>query len=420
MSVAMGRLDPTYFTNVSAVSMNGDLGLSGRIDVADPLLTAALTTQIDAMSGDVDNPIIPVVFADDHVGLAHLNGFYWVTEMSTRLDPGTIDPNQPIGHPEWSATLRPVADRQAPRIESILETVFRTESTVMVAADSDAWHAIPSSWNVYDDGSGQDLVPDQPWDTETGEILYGSDETNTPPRRSISTWRCKPEDWYKGAATIERQWGDQLRLPVIGRSLGIGNPLDGQQWEISNGIIRLRYDVDGLGFLIQCFDGTSWESTTEITFRLYASPPLATQDIWPLSVAVLRNNPAEVRLRIIGTPLIVGAPPSVIDLRLRRGSSMIDVNWAIPNSTVGLGYPGEILFDPAPTWTTPTNAGRHGAADANGHILAQMTPEGTSNTVDTSWRTSIGFVVSGSPVNYTVLRNNYYAPSAEHVRIVGA
>jgi hypothetical protein len=419
VSVNIGRVNPAYTPTATKAELGGGrLKLDGQIASDDALVLQAASAQIIALSSDVDNPAIPVTFDGSLAGMADLNGFYRVTDSSVSIPQGGHDPTFEVGYWPWSVSLVPVPDRHAPRIESILDSVFRTESTTMVAADSDAWHAVPDSIAGYDDGSGQDLVCSFDWMTDTGSILYGTDTTNTPPYRRVTTWRCKPEDWYQGAATVERLW-DATWLPVIGRTIGLADPA-GSEWGISNGLIRFRWTGTGGQWRLECFDGTVWESLTAVGFLVYSSPafsPLALVE--PISVAVIRNNPCEVRIRITGTTHN-WSPPSVVDLRLRRGSSIMEVYWAVPNSTVGLGYPGEILFDPGVTWTTPTNAGRHGNADANGHIVVQLTPEGTSNTADTAWRTAFGFAISGAPTNYTALRNNYYAPSAEHVRIVGA
>jgi hypothetical protein len=413
VSVNIGRVNPAYTPTATKAELGGgQLKLDGQIASDDALVLQAASAQIIALSSDVDNPAIPVTFDGTLAGMADLNGFYRVTDSSVSIPQGGHDPTFEVGYWPWSVTLEPVPDRHAPRIESILDTVFRDEATTMVAADSDAG---------YDDGSGQDLVCSFDWMTDTGSILYGTDTTNTAPYRRVTTWRCKPEDWYQGAATVERLW-DATWLPVIGRTIGLADPA-GSEWGISNGLIRFRWTGTGGQWTLECFDGTVWESSTAIGFLVYSSPafsPLAL--VQPISVAVIRNNPCEVRIRITGTTHN-WSPPSLIDLRLRRGSSIVEVHWQIPNSLVTTGYPGEIVFSPDPGGWTVATAGRYAATDANGHTMVLMTPGGSAaypNTTGTTLRTAFGWAISGAPTDYTALRNNYYAPSAEHVRIVGA
>jgi hypothetical protein len=405
----IGRLE----VNPTITKDNGStVSVSGAFVTDDPTVAKAFATRFPHLVNP-DEPFLPVLFDENP---EHLSGFYVPLSADVDLGPDSID----NGYIDWSAELRPVADRHGPRFESVLDPVFRTEATTMVAADADAWHAVPlTAWPVYDDGSGQDLVPDQSWNTATGPILYGADTTNTPPFRRTTTWRCAPEDWYNGAATFEQAWGSES-LPVIGRVAPV--VLGGPGFAISNGIIRLS-GGGGSTFTIECFDPVNevWESLTDIIFRVYASPALPNEDVLPIQVSIMRNNPCEVRIKIIGS---VGtfAPPSQIDLCLRRGSSIIEMHWSIPNSLVGLGYPSELLFSPDPgSWTSAT-AGRFSAADANGHILVVMTPGGSAaypNTTSTTLRAAFGWAIAGAPTNYLALRNNYYAPSAELVRVAG-
>jgi hypothetical protein len=164
-------------------------------------------------------------------------------------------------------------------------------------------------------------------------------------------------------------------------------------------------------------------------FRYYRTSAFSSaQYHTPASVAIIRNDPAEVIIRITGYPAASGStsatygtPPSFIDCRLRRGSPVVDFYWSSPNSTAAIGIPGNIDWSPVPSWTSGAS-GQYGVTDGSGNALVQITPSGAdSNSSATNWSTAVGFFPGGtSPLSFAIMKNNYYAPSSERVRLVGA
>lgn len=430
MGIQLGPVSATYIGKAQVAELAaGGLSLRGQIASNDVTILTAVAQQIRALSTDVDAPEIPVVFSDTADGamaaLAHLNGFYRVTSSSVSIPQGGIATGTaPVSDWRWSVDLQPVPDRAGPRIESILESVVRTNSVSIVGSSTkvDPWHAVPSSVLVYDDGSGQTLKPSNTVTTATGDIKWGYDTTNNPPRRVVSAWRCRPADWYRGAAIVERKWGTSTWLPVVGRDPSVQ---DGDlTWRISNGLIQFGPQAaDATTFDLSCYRAGSWQSTTTIRFPVYASPPYSpTKYLSASSVSILRNSPAEVRVRFIGAISSV-APPAVVDLRLRRGQPWVDIRWAMPNSTTGLGQPDSLTISPSPSWSAIAGGGGQVAtADANGNKLVQFYPVASSSagTGANSWDTAIGFDISGFPADNTYIKGQYFAPSAEYVRFVGA
>lgn len=413
MSVTLGRLGESGLTfNPSAISEDHQrLTLKGRFVTSTPDEVRYVASMFPALANP-DEPIIPVVFDESP---NHLNGFYRVTSASADGAADAID----NGYLDWDLQLVPIQGRALPAIESILDTVLRDNSVSVTAADSAPWHATPSSVDgIYSDGGTQSLVLDQEQQTETGEIRVGFDSTSDPPFRRTSTWRCRPEDWYLGAATVERKWGSTW-LPVVGRDPHLVSATD--LWGISNGIVRCRIDpADPTKFIFECWDG-GWESATTIRFEVYASPPYAAPVFASAAaLAVIRNNPAEVRVRVTTTGI---ATPGLLDMRLRRGATIVECRWALPGSTSGYGYPRRLDIDPTPAaWTTiGAGGGRYAtSADAAGNKLMQLWPITNENTTVDTWDTAIGFELPSDPQNATSAKAGYFAATAEHVRVVGA
>jgi hypothetical protein len=431
VSLHLASIDSRLLTKITAFEVNDTLQLKGLIGDAStnphPPQALDAARSIQALSNNVDEPVIPVYFDGSLGGMYDLNGFYQVASSQVTIPPGGMDLKDWTGAWPFSISLVPIPDKSLPRVESILDSVFRTESTSLVSSDGDPWHAIPSSVLMYDDGTtGQTLTMLNQWVTASGTISLGSDTTNSLPLRRISNWRCRPQEWYFGAATIERQLSDSTGpwTRVIGRDFAVAVPTQ-QGWGINNGIVRFRGPAAATPdlFTIEVFDPFTgnWESPLTMRFPIYSSPSFGTRYVQAAGVSILRNDPAEVRIRIAGTTDIF-TPPSIIDIRLRRGAPFVDIHWAMANSSAAFGLPNQLLVvTPSLSFTTSTNSVHATSADASGNIVFLTHPSGAlTNTTLTTFDVGIGYVPASAVWNVTSARNNYYAPSSELVRLVGS
>jgi hypothetical protein len=427
VNLSIGRISGEHLTNVRTLGrQGGEVSLSGKIVITDPLEGPALATgiaaQIAALGSSVDEPVVPVVWADDEGHLAHLNGFYRVTNTRVDIGQGGIAADGSTTY-EWSIDLAPVVNRSAPAVESLLLCTLRTNSLAITGSTTsvDPMFAIPASIPTL--SVAANVVSSETLDTETGDVHWLT-LNPTLPDRVIAGWRCHPEHWYQGAAMVERQWGTTW-LPVIGRDLF--NPdTGGPAWRLSNGLLRVTVDtsVDDFIFTYEVWGGSAWESATTVEMATYltSGATYAVEDYIGPSV-VMRNDPCEVRLKVNLTGWIVPGSgayrnTSVLDLRLRRGATVCDLRWSMPGSTTR--FPGGIQFGTLPAMTAFTGGKVQTTADASGNKRLHLWPVAEVNTTLDVWDTSIGFI-AGQYTNVTNLRarGGYMAPAAEHVRVVG-
>jgi hypothetical protein len=414
--IQIGRLGAApLVVDPNRISDGGSIRIAGRYIEDDPDLIRYMAVSVPALVAP-DEPVVPVVFDESP---AHLNGFYRVADASCDAAADALD----SGYLDWDITLAPVPNRSAPAVESILDSVLRTNSLSITGATTgvDPMHAIPISLPLYS-AEGHTLTPQETLDTETGDIRWYQD-TTTLPFRSVATWACRPEHWYQGAATIERQWGATW-LPAIGRNTHIPNA-SGGQWGITNGLIRLRNDPDAAPteFELEVWGGSAWESATTLEWEVYSNPAGGEASSPAGPVTVIRNDPCEVRVRVLLNGYVpdVPYPPTYLDLRLRRGALVVEARFSRPNSSAPYGLPGSIAFNPNPTWTTFTGGRWRSSADAGGNRIIQLFPIAASNTTLTTWDTAVGFVPAGlSVVDEVQVKGAYFAPASEYVRVVGA
>lgn len=415
MAITIGRAGGALAPlNPDSVSEDArGIQVSGRFAGSTSTLTRMVAQMIPGLN-NADEPVVPVLFDED----PDLNGLYRVRSASVDLEPDSIINK----HFRWSVSLDAVDDRAAPQVDHILDSVLRTNSVSVTAAMSDPWFAIPKSTGVVVSaavaaGGVHDFV------TETGSISRLV-HTAPPPFREVARTICRPEHWYRGAATVERKWGADW-VPVVGRQAVAGNPVGAMG--ISNGIVRVRLAddaPDGLNF--SCWDG-GWESLTTVWCRVHSSPAYSpTRDQTLTTFTILRNSPEEVRVRISGAaPTLLGT----LDLRLRRGSPLVEMRWNITGGTVTLGLPGRLIRVPNNTPFALANGGGGHiiGADAAGNRMLQMWPVTSSNTTASTWSTALGFLPgtwltywASQSWNSANLRNQHFASTAESARVVGA
>lgn len=417
MAITIGRAGGALAPlNPDSVSEDArGIQVAGRFAGTTTTLTRMVAQMIPGLNG-VDEPVVPVLFDED----ADLNGFYRVRSASVDLEPDSIVNR----HFRWSVSLDAVVDRAAPQVDHILDTVLRTNTVSITAAGSEPWVAFPVSTGITTvDAQITGGVVDYSPVTETGSVTRWNDNTNVPPRREVARTVIRPEHWYRGAATVERQWGADW-VPVIGRQAVPGDPTG--VMGISNGVVRMRlHPTDPTRFLFSCWDG-AWESETEVRLQVWSNPAFSPIRFQPAATfTIIRNSPEEVRVRISG---VCGTAAGTVDMRLRRGSPIIEIRWASALNAATLGRPQLLDITPVPSWTATTGGGaRMDAVDGSGNRLVQCFPIASSNTTLGNWSTALGFLTGTWWAAFAFvgwndqnIRNQYFASTAESARIVGA
>lgn len=120
-------------------------------------------------------------------------------------------------------------------------------------------------------------------------------------------WGCRVEDYLRGRVRV---------LNAGTERVGTAHPLDVGQWELSNGLVRVRPLASGGSIEVASFTGGAWRSKAWWV-DIGGTPVTA----WE-SASVLRNDLEQcvVRLAVARSP--VGR--AYLDLTLRRGSRIVE------------------------------------------------------------------------------------------------
>jgi hypothetical protein len=138
--------------------------------------------------------------------------------------------------------------------------------------------------------------------TEGDIIVYRGVPSGVNPR-----WGCRVEDYLRGRVRI-------LNAGV--ERVGAAHPLDAGQWELSNGLVRVRSLASGGSVEVASFTGGAWRSKA-----WWVDVGGVQVTAWD-SASVLRNDLEQcvVRLSVARSP--VGR--AYLDLTLRRGSRFVE------------------------------------------------------------------------------------------------
>lgn len=177
-------------------------------------------------------------------------------------------------------------------------------------------------------------------------------------------WSVHPNDFYRGAATINRR---NSILPEYGPISGTEAHIEAvEDIEITNGIVKFWIDNQAIPVAhCEFWDGTAWRD-----YALYFFADAGAVEAWNY-IAILKNNPEECILRYeSGT---VGAESLTVSLR--RGDLGVSCVMTSDISTA-LG-----VYDVALTnMTVTSNRSFYAAADANGHKLGFVSLHTFSST----------------------------------------
>jgi hypothetical protein len=214
-----------------------------------------------------------------------------------------------------------------------------------------------------------------------------------------ASWGVAPADFYRGSARL--YVADHLRA---GRDV----PATPADWEMHNGIIRVRPETSGEvstgRILVDMWGGSAWESEKDWAFSHSGGTKISAFDF----LAVNRNDPECVSIRLVAEGGASSARDTV-DLLLRRGSAFVSV---IYSRTRELDSTMAVVRDTAEAGTAFTPTGASGAVgvhatsnDAGGNRYLVMSPQSHTNDTGTGGvsvasttlvKAAIGFEIDGS------------------------
>lgn len=296
---------------VRAVGLRGDeTAITGRLR-GTPADVGHAVQQLRDMVGHPDEAFVPVVVTPCTLG--HLpieTGYYRVVGAEISLVPLKYD------RAEVDVTLARVQGFAAPLFESVVLGGKRANLLASTTASPQAWQALPSSVQGYENGQITPTVETLP--SSGGDIKVFTDTLNQLFDARVEFY-LPPADWYVGAATLLIDDRVQVGAQVPNRPTG---------WALTNGIIEMG-GVPGQGRLrMRRWDGAAWQLVGYWEFGQYAGGAQPKLTNPPLAITVLRNDPAcaTIRLAYDAASVVTNARFAVnVDLSLRRGSRMVEV-----------------------------------------------------------------------------------------------
>ena len=296
MTLTIGR---SVFSTATAISHSGGaISLTVEIDTettgGNVSAAKALRQQVLAMVGNVDEPVVPIVWDDD----TDVTGYY-------KIEAADVDP-----FPVYLANGYMVCRIQARRVGADYVTP-PIDVMSLDAARSDANHVIGSSpaiWipSAYSWCSVAPTANTPIRACEGGSVTRMG--TNPAFGLYVISFRVAPAEFYTGSCEIEYLVGGVWR-PLVGRSLPSG--IGVTSIRVGNGITRTTYTAAG-AISLSWWSGTAWEAVGTFacspygsaTARTFTGPPTVERNApesciisipnsghqWPLTITATRGQ----------------------------------------------------------------------------------------------------------------------------------
>jgi hypothetical protein len=298
--------------------------VSGVLDAASLDDVRALRQQLLGLVDNPDEPVVPVVWDQD----SWVDGFYAVRGVNVPTVPASLVA-------KWfpfSVTLERAPFYAQPLVESLLTGPLYRANDHSYTNDG-FFHALPTAAAAVRAAVGAGIG---------GPTVLASIEGDIDVREFASanefgtiSYVLSPADWYDGAARFEIDYaGTGSFRSVVGRQ--IIDMVAAYRWRISNGLFRVHLGGDDINFAlgIERWTGSDWSAAKYFNIGYHdtgAIVPFATPD----SLAVLRNDPAAVVIRV-SMDANVFSYWGICDITLRRGAPFVELNV----STNGLNQAG--------------------------------------------------------------------------------
>jgi hypothetical protein len=256
-----------------------------------PLLTRAeVWDRFDGVLGGMGG-LIAAVWEEK----AERNGYYTISSASGEVKDRK---RQGITEIAWKVSLQRHGPDTDVDLESRLPGAVRANDFELTG---ERWSAPSIGHYAYHTGPTIPSVLTRA--TVDGDItVYRGVPAGVSPR-----WGCRVEDYLRGRVRILNSGVERV---------GAAHPLDAGQWELSNGLVRVRPLSSGGSIEVASFTGGAWRSKAWVVD--IGGTPVEGWD----SASVLQNDLERcvVRLAVRRSP--VGR--AYLDLTLRRGSRFVE------------------------------------------------------------------------------------------------
>ncbi|WP_188188058.1 hypothetical protein [Nonomuraea sp. SYSU D8015] len=386
-TLQLGRLTLRETMTVSETVRDAGRTLTVHGKEVTPLISRTeLLERLEGVLG-LRGSLVPAIWEEK----SERNGYYTITDASADY---TDRFRQSIAWVTWKLTLARHGGDTDVDLESRLSGAVRANDFSLAG---ERWHAPPVGAYGYYTGSTSPSTMTRA--TTDGAItVYRALPANTSPR-----WGCAVEDYLRGRARILSSGFERV---------GTGSTLATDNWELSNGLVRVRPLTVGGSLEVAAFTGSAWRPKT-----WWADVGGTQISRWE-SATVLRNDPEQVIVRLVESRSPVGR--AVLDLTLRRGSRFVEGYFQRGDSGTLSVY-----LATAETMTDSTSYVVRSTDDANGNraiagSARNFDPHasgGLTRTAATAMDFFVGVVAGGGSAvsgdQATNLRDQYLAALPE-------
>ena len=259
--------------------------------------------------------VIPIT----HSGDPKVDGFYELVEAAVGYSEGGV---AGTGAVPWTLRGRYLGSHPEVFWQSRFSGVNRDAAAVR-------FHAVPSTTALYTPEPAGGIITRTLADGNSIPVALGIAVADRP------VWENQPGSHYRGAATVK--WANTAggtRYTREGLWIPPGLP---DEWEISNGLIRLTPNAGGtFGFILAAWNAASW-TTWDFTV-IYAGASATTLPLDSSTrPAVLANSPELAVVRFEQTRGAAVGGRWHLTLALRRGSRFVHLRWGRTGATSQLG-----------------------------------------------------------------------------------
>ncbi len=268
------------------------------VDIAGVLMgtTVAEATRLRdelAALAAMPHSIIPVTYATDPT----LDGYYRLVGA----DVEAVARDAPLfdgGYLPYSLTVEKVGVEGEVEVEDVLVGTVRTNSHGVDSAEAEPWIGVPSGYYMLATSVTNPTLLSRTAADGTVTVIRDVAYSDRP------RWGIAPADWYRQACTV--QVGGYIRA-------GLAAPNTPADWQLSNGLVRIRPSGTNLRWDIDVYDGTAWDTGKSWLLEVGGSEITGS---WS-AVTILRNDPEAAAIRLVRRTL-------TFDFLVRRGSRYIE------------------------------------------------------------------------------------------------
>lgn len=393
------------------------LTLAGDYQASSVARSKVLRQQLLGLPNNPWEPVVPVTWSEDSTA----DGYYRVLGADVSNTPVSLND----GFFNFAVQLERIPHYRTAIIEAVCSGDERVNAHSITAATP--WHAVPAAAVGYDASVTTTAETYQERVGPGGTARFYDHATTF--FSSRPTFRLEPADFYDMAATIKVGG-----FVVVGRQIYDSAATD--SWEISNGLIKITGVSSATAIMRAYFpDATyaDWGTPHSLQVGKWDAGGGGDLEVYPNvdAIKVLANSAAEciLRLEVSRDTTSDETWSGTVDLRLRRGSYMVDIQCKSRRQQKwGLG------FDTVTAVADSTYGFRPSADDADGNRLCTFTS--AANTIDTTngvvyrddnherWDVGVGCELDGAaavdPNRQADLATQYFAAMAVREQLVGA